>query len=183
MKIASSLSCFSGSDKFKKFKRQAGMTLIEMITSLAILALVIGGALALYNSASTSQSSTQFNSDMNAIRSAVRSTYFGQGGYGIIGLNPVLIAGKRVPATMGTSGAVINHSLGGTVTVTGATGAFTVALTNIPTAVCMNLMTAATGWNSVAVTGAAAPQTSFPVSPANAATDCAAGTVLTFNGS
>ena len=173
------------SPRFAQFKRQAGMTLIEMITSLAILALVIGGALALYNSASTSQSSTQFGSDITSLRSAIRTTYYGQGGYGIAAgtnLNAVLIAGKRIPSTMSINGVVVTHSLSGTVTATGYPSTFGVAFTNIPTAVCMNLMTSASGWNSVAVTGASAAQTTFPISPANAATDCAAGTTVTFVG-
>ena len=169
----------------KRIRNQAGMTLIEMITSLAILALVIGGALALFNSASTSQSSTQFSSDLNAIRAAVKATYYGQGGYGTVSINPVLIAGKRVPTTMIVTGtgatAVVNHSLSGTMTATGAGANFTVALTNIPAEVCLNLLAGASGWTSIIVAGGAA-QTAFPISPAIATTQCAFGTTITFTG-
>lgn len=166
---------------FKRVKRQAGMTLIEMITSLAILALVIGGALALFNSASTSQSVTQFTSDLAAIRSAVRANYYGQGGYGTASLNSVLIAGNRIPSTMTISGTTVTHSLNGTMTATGATALFTVALTNIPPAVCLSLLSGANGWSSVQVTGGTA-QTTFPISPTAAATQCALGTTLTYTG-
>lgn len=166
--------------------RQAGMTLIEVLVSLTIFALVVGGAIALYGSASTSQSTTQFTSDLNSIRTGTKAMYFGQGGYGTTSLGEVLINGKKVPTTMSITGTapnrVINHSLNGTVTVTGATSQFTVAVSNIPTAVCMGLATM-NGWDSVQV-GAAAARTP-PVSPAQASTDCsaAAAQTLTFTGS
>ena len=179
------MKLFPRFSQFKQFKRQAGMTLIEMITSLAILALVIGGALALYNSASTSQSSTQFGSDITSLRSAIRTTYYGQGGYGIAAgtnLNAVLIAGKRIPSTMSINGVVVTHSLSGTVTATGYVSTFGIAFTNIPTAVCMNLLTGASGWNAVAVTGGTGAIAAFPIPPATAASECALGTTVTFTG-
>lgn len=166
--------------------RQAGMTLIEVLTSLAIFALVVGGAIALYGSASSSQSTTQFTSDLNSIRTATKSVYFGQGGYGTASLGEVLISGKKVPTTMAITGTApnraINHSLNGTVTVTGATSQFTVAVSNIPTAVCQGLA-AMNGWDSVQV-GSNAVRTP-PVSPSTASSDCSAASAqtITFTGS
>jgi hypothetical protein len=153
---------------------------------LTIFALVVGGAIALFGSASTSQSTTQFTSDLNSMRAGTKSLYFGQGGYGTTSLGEVLINGQKVPTTMSITGTapnrVINHSLNGTVTVTGATSQFTVALTNIPTAVCLGLASM-NGWDSVKV-GAAAARTP-PVSPAQASTDCSAAATqtITFTGS
>lgn len=166
--------------------RQAGLTLIETLVALTIFALVVGGAIALFGSASTSQSTTQFTSDLNSLRAGTKSMYFGQGGYGTTSLGEVLINGKKVPTTMSVTGTapnrVINHSLNGTVVVTGATSQFTVAVSNIPTAVCMGLATM-NGWDSVQV-GTNAARTP-PVSPAQASTDCstAANQTLTFTGS
>lgn len=166
--------------------RQAGLTLIETLVALTIFALVVGGAIALFGSASTSQSTTQFTSDLNSMRAGTKSLYFGQGGYGTTGLGEVLINGQKVPTTMSITGTapnrVINHSRNGTVTVTGATSQFTVALTNIPTAVCLGLASM-NGWDSVKV-GAAAARTP-PVSPAQASTDCSAAATqtITFTGS
>src|SRR4051812_4498187 len=135
--------------------RQAGLTLIETLVSLSIFALVVGGALALFGSASASQSTTQFTSDLNALRASTKSLYFGQGGYGTTSLNDVLISGKKVPTTMTSSGTApgraINHSLNGTVTVTGKNNAqFTVSVTNMPTEVCIGLALM-NGWDSVQV--------------------------------
>lgn len=166
--------------------RQAGLTLIETLVALAIFALVVGGAISLFGGASSSQSTTQMTSDLNAVRASTKSLYFGQGGYGTASLNEVLINGKKVPTTMSITGTapsrVINHSLNGTVAITGATSQFTVTTSNIPTDVCIGLATM-NGWDSVKV-GAAAARVP-PVSPATASADCsaAANQSIVFTGS
>jgi prepilin-type N-terminal cleavage/methylation domain-containing protein len=169
-----------------KSKRQAGLTLIETLVALAIFALVVGGAIALFSGASSSQTTTQMTSDLNALKASTKSLYFGQGGYGTASLGEVLINGKKVPSTFAITGTaparVINHSLNGTVAVTGATAAFTVTTTAIPTDVCIGLATMS-GWDSVKVGTAAARVP--PVSPATASTDCSAAATQTivFTGS
>jgi prepilin-type N-terminal cleavage/methylation domain-containing protein len=164
--------------KLSKVSRQAGMTLIEIIVVLAIGALIIGGALSLYSNASSAQASNQMNSDLTAIRASVKSMYATQGGYGAASLNSVLITANKVPTTMAVSGSTISHALNGTLTITGATSNFTMAATNIPTAVCVALLSAASGYTSIQV-GSNAARTTFPITPANAATDCAAAATQT----
>lgn len=165
---------------------QRGLTLIEVLVSLAVFALVVGGAIASFGSASNSQSTTQLAYDLNALRSSTKSLYFGQGGYGTASLNEVLINSKKVPTTMSITGTapsrVINHALNGTVAVTGATSSFTVTTTAMPTAVCIGLATM-NGWDSVKV-GTATARTP-PVSPAQASTDCSAAATqdIVFTGS
>lgn len=163
----------------KKAFRQAGLTLIETLVALAIFALVVGGAIALFGSASSSQSTTQMISDLNAVRASTKSLYFGQGGFGTASLGEVLINGKKVPTTFSITGTapnrVINHSLNGTVVVTGSNSQFTVTTSNIPTDVCIGLATM-NGWDSVKVGTAAARVP--PVSPAMASTDCSAAATL-----
>jgi prepilin-type N-terminal cleavage/methylation domain-containing protein len=159
--------------QFSRMTRQAGMTLIEIIVVLAIGALIIGGALSLYSNASSSQASNQLNSDLTAIRASVKSLYSTQGGFSTASLNSVLINAKKVPTTMSVSGPTINHTLNGTLTVTGATNNFTMAVTNIETDVCVALLSAASGFTSIQV-GANAARTTFPIPPATASTDCAA---------
>ncbi len=156
----------------KNMKYQAGMTLMELIAGLAILAAVVVGALSLFGNANSSQNSTQMLKDLTAVRSAVSSLYMGQGGYGAASLNQTLITANKIPATMTVSGTNINTALGGTLTVTGNTSNFTMAITNVPADVCTSLLTnASTGWSSVKV-GASPAVTTFPVSPA-VATDAA----------
>ncbi len=158
----------------RKFAKQAGMTLIETIVSLSILAVVVSVALSLYNSATSQQASTQMMSDLSALRSATKSVYYGQGGYGSANLNQVLVHAKKVPTTMlVTAGTppVITHGLSGTVSVTGAVSSFTISVTKIPTDVCLNVLAGTKGWNSVQV-GAATPVTTFPISPDTASAQC-----------
>ena len=163
------------STRFNLAKKQAGLTLIELIASLAIMALVIGGALALYSSASTSQGTTQTISEINALRSSVKALYYGQGGYGTGNLNQVLVNGNKVPSTIiitAGSPPVLTNSFNGAITLTGATTNFTTGITAVPTPICISLLSSANGWSSVKT--AAVDHTTFPVSPATAATDCSA---------
>lgn len=157
-----------------KAKSNAGLTLIETLVALAIFALVVSGALALFGSASSSQTTTQMASDLSAIRAATKSLFFAQGGYGTVSLDEVLINGKKVPTTMTISGVapkrVINHSQSGTVKVIGETSKFTVEVTNISTDVCVGLVSL-TGWSEVKI--GAAVNTAFPISPDTASSQCA----------
>jgi prepilin-type N-terminal cleavage/methylation domain-containing protein len=160
---------------------QAGLTLIEVLVSLSIFALVVGAALALYGSAGSSQTTTQMNAQLAGIRAATKSLYFGQGGYGTSSLGEVLINGKKIPTSMPITGTapsrVINHSQAGTVTITGATSNFTITSTNISTDVCIGLA-ASTGWTGIKI-GAAAVNTTFPISPSTASTQCVATDPIT----
>jgi len=167
-------------------RRQAGLTLIETLVALVIFALVVGGALASFGGASSSQTTTQMRSDLNAIRASTKSLYFGQGGYGTLPMTEVLINGKKIPTTMTVSGSapnrVVTHSLNGALVVTGANAQFTVSAAAIPTDICIGLATM-NGWDAVKV-GANAARTP-PVSPATASADCstAATQTLVFTGS
>lgn len=158
-----------------KFKAQAGLTLIETLVALAIFALVVGGALALFGSASSSQAATQLSSDLSAIRAATKSLYFGQGGYSTASLGEVLINSKKIPTTMPISGIapnrVITHTQNGTVTITGANSQFTIAITNITPDVCIGLA-AVNGWSAMLIGATNNPV--LPITPAQASAQCAA---------
>lgn len=150
----------------RKPRRAAGMTLIEIIAALAIIAVVVVGALKLFESASSSNNATQMLEDLTAIRSATQQLYLGQGGYGTASLNSVLNTANKIPSDLTYSGGTISTPLGGTLAVTGATTTFRIALTNVPADVCTDLLTnSANGWASVQV-GSGTPISAFPVSPA-----------------
>lgn len=166
-------------------KKQAGLTLIELIASLSILALVIGGALSLYGSASTSQSATQTTAELSALRAATKGAYQGQGTYGAAGtnLNSVLVNGKKVPSTINvTAGAppVFTNSFTGDVQVLASAvpANFTVNVTAVPTEICLGLLSGANGWNSIKVAALAA-NTTFPIPTATASTECATAPLQT----
>lgn len=162
-----------------KNKAQAGLTLIETLVALAIFALIVGGALSLFGSASSSQTTTQMTSDLSAIRAATKAVFLGQGGYGTASLDELLINGKKVPTTMAVSGTpgsrVINHSQNGTVTVTGASTQFNVTVTNLSTDVCLGLV-GSSGWSNIKI---GATSNTAPVSPATASAQCAASDPIT----
>lgn len=161
--------------------KQAGMTLMEVIASLAVMSIVVVGALSLYGSASSSQSATAMNQDVSAIRSALKELWAGQGTYGASGtnLNTVLKNANRIPTTMTSSAAtppVITHALNGTLTATaGATaGQFVLTLTNIPTAVCTALASAASSWLTLGAGATGVTMITLPATPATASTGCSA---------
>lgn len=166
-----------------KTTSQSGVTLMEMIAALAIIAVIIVGSLALYNAATSSQSSTQMVQDVTTLRAATKQLFLGQGTYGAAGtdLGATLQAANRLPSTIKTNAAgALTHQLNGTVVITAAGATFTIAINNIPSDVCIPLLTNTSGWNSVQVDANAAI-TVFPIAPAAAANACGAGTVtLTF---
>jgi prepilin-type N-terminal cleavage/methylation domain-containing protein len=161
-----------------KSKKQSGMTLMEMIASLSILAIVVVGALALFGGASSSQSSTAALRDLIAIRSGGQSLFIGQGSYGTTSMNQALITAKKVPSTMTVSGTTISTVWGGTVTVTGNTTNFTIQMTALTADVCAALVSnATTGWSSVTI--GSTVMSTFPISPnvAGDSTHCGAAPV------
>ncbi len=164
----------------RNFRRAAGMTLIEIIAALAIIAVVVVGALKLFQSASSSNNATQMLEDLTALRSATQQLYLGQGGYGTVSLNAVLNTANKIPSDLTYSGGTISTPLGGTLTVTGASSFFTIALTNVPADVCTDLLTnAANGWQSVKV--GSSTITTFPISPAIATASANCGGTAPFS--
>lgn len=161
---------------------EAGVTLMELIAALSVIAVIIIGALALYGSATTSQASTQLVSDITAIKSATKQLFMGQGTYGAAGtnLNATLIAANKIPTTIRANGAALNHSLNGQVTVTSNGGTFTIALTNIPISTCISLLTSAQDWASVTAPGGQTLAANLPSTPANATLRCNALGPMTF---
>lgn len=146
-------------------RHQAGVTLMELMMSLAIAALVVVGALSLYSGTSSTNTSTQLMKDIMGLRSATQQFFMGQGSYGTASLNQALITANKVPGTMTVSGTSILTANGGQVTVTGATTNFTISVTNVDASVCSTVLAnTSTGWSSVTVNGGSAI-TAFPISP------------------
>lgn len=160
--------------KMKLQKKQAGASLMEAISYLAIASVVIVGAVSLLGNANSANSSNELLRDLHAVRSATQSFFQGQGTYGTASLNSTLITAKKIPATLSVSGSTISTSVGGTLVVTGNTSNFTMALSNLPADVCSSLIAnSSTGWAQVQV-GSSPAITTFPVSPttATAAANC-----------
>lgn len=155
---------------FRSFSNQVGVTLIELLAALAIAAIVVSGGLSLYNMAVSSSSGTAMVKGIIAIRASTQQLFMGQGSYGTGSVNATLITANKVPADFTTATPVIHTTLsGGTLTVTGATSSFTIAVDNVPNDVCTTLLTnLSAGWSQVKVDSSAAIVT-FPVPPVTAA--------------
>lgn len=165
-------------------KKQAGISLMEVISSLLVMGLVVAGALALFGNASASQKTNQFTADITAIRSALKGLYSSQGTFGTAELNTIMKTSNKIPSDLSVDAStppVITHSMNGTIALMGVTSVFTLTATNIPTDVCVGVLTnLGAGWTSVKV-GATAAITAFPITPAIAAgaTQCAASNANT----
>ncbi|MCV0438989.1 MAG: prepilin-type N-terminal cleavage/methylation domain-containing protein [Hydrogenophaga sp.] len=171
----------------KMIKKQYGVTLLELMAGLTVMAVVVAGALSLYQSAMASQRTTQLAQDLAAIRAAAKQIWQGQGNYGANGtsLNNVLVFSKRVPTTIrvdtNTNPPTLTHVANGTISLTSAVSAFDVTLTNIDEELCVPMLTGAHGWQSVTV-GSGSAITVFPVNPPTAVNVCSAGTTVVFRG-
>lgn len=159
-------------------RKQLGMTLMEVLASLAIIATVVVGSLSLFGAANSSSTASQLQKDLIALRTATQTQYTGQGSYGAVStsLNPILVKSRKVPTSLNTTSSnTITTSLNGTVAVSvhdTNVNQFTITVTAVPDDVCASLVTSmSSGWASVQV-GSATARTTFPVSPTDATTDC-----------
>lgn len=165
--------------------KQRGVTLMELIASLAVMSVIVVGAVALYGSASSSEMSTTMSKDLNAIQAATKQIFNGQGTYGASGtnLNNILVTAKKIPTTISvdttTTPNTLTHRNNGTINVESTGTSFKIAMTSIPVDVCIPLMTNASSWTSIQA-GTAAARTSFPIPPSTADADCQTGTNMTF---
>lgn len=168
---------------------ERGASLLEAVAYLGIAAVVVLGAVSLLNGAFGSAKSNQTTEEVVALRTAVRKLYIGQV-YPTGSLADSLVAANAIPATLGrvaaaggTGGGTLQNSWGGAVAITGTATGFTISYALIPQDVCVNLISGASGWTSIAQ-GAAAGLTAFPVTAAQATTLCSGATnTVTFSAS
>lgn len=153
-------------------RTQRGASLLEAIAYLGIAAIVVIGAVALLNGAFSSAGTNELSEQVNAVQAGVKKLYMGQtAGYSTVS-NSVLAAAGVFPSTVpvDANGNAINN-WGGTVTVSSAnSGTFDIAYTNVPSAVCINAVTAGGSWTTIKV--GSTTESTFPITPAQAQTDC-----------
>lgn len=169
------------------FKRQSGMTLMEIIAALAIIAAVVVGALSLFSSAQSSNSAVTMLKDVIAVRSAVQQLYAGQGGYpnpGNGNINVLLNQSKKAPSDLiwQQNESRYRTSWNGRLYVQAQRNndpKFQIILTDVPPDVCAQLTaSAANGWydavigNTRFTSDKAFGQSDFPIPPTKAAQAC-----------
>jgi outer membrane murein-binding lipoprotein Lpp len=158
-------------------RAQRGASLLEAIAYLGIAAIVVIGAVALLNGAFSSAGTNELSEQVNAIQAGVKKLYMGQtAGYTNVS-NSVLSSAGVFPSTVpvASGGAAVN-TWGGSVTVSSAAvGTFDIAYTNVPPAVCINAVTAGGSWSQIKI--GTATETTFPITPLQAQSDCGSGNV------
>lgn len=138
-------------------KKQKGLTLIELIAGLAIVAAVTIGALSLFGNANSGQKSGQIVTDSVAMRTAIRHLFSSTGGYLPLNasVNNVLAKSSKVPSNIRvdttTSPATFSHSLNGTITTNTQGSFFFITYNNIPQDACINILTGSSGWPRITV--------------------------------
>ena len=171
--------------------KQRGVTLLELIAGLAVMAVIVVGALALFNTANNAQRATQLKTDIEALRAGVTQLWMGQGNYGTVNLAPTLHTAGRIPGTVRVTGSgaatTLTHAANGTFEVRGATTRFTIQVNGLTSALCVELSTGPHNWNSVQINmNAAILPAAFPIAPAMAAGQCTvagSGNHIIFTGS
>lgn len=134
-------------------RRQLGMTLIELIAALGVAAVVIVGALSLYQSADASQKSNELLSGITSVRGAIRQLFGGNysGELLLAVANSNKLPSSWIPTGSAGAYTAVNNVFG-TVTVTATTATtMTMVLNRIPSSVCSSVATAVQGWDSISI--------------------------------
>jgi type II secretory pathway pseudopilin PulG len=145
----------------KHFKKQEGMTLIEIIGALAIVGAVVAGAMALYNTGDSSQKSTSLITNLSSLRAVVKSAQMGQGTYGTGSYNTMLHMAKKIPTDIrvdtSTNPYTLTHAGNGRIDIAGSGSSFTITVTNLGEDVCSSVVSAGggSGWAGISVNGTA----------------------------
>jgi type II secretory pathway pseudopilin PulG len=158
-------------------RRKRGYSLVEIAAGLAVVAILILGALALVSVVNQSRLFTQASNELNVVQQAVRSLYSGQSNFTNVS-SSILITTKAVPAKM-VSGTTLRHAFSGQIDIAAASAAggtgsgFQVTFRQIPADVCVKMLTAdlGRGLYSAGVSSQVG-QDGLPFTPAAAAGQC-----------
>lgn len=135
-----------GFSSHERKQGEKGATLIEaaLFTVLA-LGTIIGG-IVFFQQASISAKTNEMVRTMASLQTQVRALFQTQATFGTTGINSLLIASNAAPSNIledsdndGTMDALV-HGFGGSITVTGATRQFTIAMADVPIGVCTRII-------------------------------------------
>ncbi|WP_456717861.1 MULTISPECIES: type 4 pilus major pilin [unclassified Bradyrhizobium] len=125
-------------------RRQKGLTLIEAAMVLGVAAIVIAGVLVLYNTANTSNKTSEALNQLNIIQQAVRQIYGGGSSFSDL-TTQTLADSKVLPARMINAGATppLVNAFNGTIDVNydATSGGFSVDFGGLPVEACVTLAT------------------------------------------
>lgn len=120
-------------------KKKKGLTLIEALLFLGIAAVVIVGAVVLYNNTSSSQRTNDALAQIQAYSTGVKGMYSGQSNYGTGSLAPVVINGGIAPDNA-VNGTGLVNPWGNPSHVFGTNDRFQIALESVPQDACVRIL-------------------------------------------
>jgi hypothetical protein len=155
--------------------RQRGLSLMDLILFLGLIALIIAGVLALFSQADTSARTSELLKGVAGLNANIRSLYSGQSGYDEPNMVPTLIKANAVPSNW-VKGNVLVNGYGGSVTVTGNGSNFVIGLQRIPNDACIRFLSeqSSVSWSVMEANGQKFTQ--LPMKVADATASCNAGT-------
>jgi len=157
-----------------------GLTLMEALLFLGLAAVVIVGAFALYNNASSSANMNQARTELQTYIGGVRSLYATSNDFSTANTELVISANIAPSAAVGTDSggdpALINP-WGGLTIIAGQTRSFTVEFEDIPDEACTAMLSSGLIDAGTITSMAANGGTSYTaaITPAVAISECSAG--------
>ncbi|MCY3878966.1 MAG: type 4 pilus major pilin [Rhodobacteraceae bacterium] len=128
-----------------RIEGERGATLIEAVLFTVIALGFITGGVVLFEQASSSSRTNEIIRMLSSLQSQVRALFQSQSDFGTADMASLLIASNAVPSAFqtdsdsdGTNDALVSP-FGGTVTVTGASANFTIAVADVPVAICSRI--------------------------------------------
>ena len=126
--------------------RERGATLIEAVLFTVIALGLITGGVVFFEQASMSAKTNATIRQLASLQSQVRSLHQSQPDFGTADMTTLLITTNAVPSSLqrdtdsdGDPDSIVSN-LGGTITVTGATAQFSVAITDVPVDICSRIV-------------------------------------------
>ena len=126
-------------------RRWRGFSLFGVLLGLAVAGAVIVGAVSLFNTTQESAGRTEIVTLVSQLKAGVHRTFAGRPNYGTGNLMATLDLRGAIPdnaAVRSSTGALtaIQHPFNAAVTITGATGQFTIALADLDNEICAALL-------------------------------------------
>ncbi|MCT4575202.1 MAG: prepilin-type N-terminal cleavage/methylation domain-containing protein [Alphaproteobacteria bacterium] len=138
--------------KLVKKSNQAGVTLLETILVLSLIAIIMVGGLNLYNNANNGVKANRAIQQVSAFSTNIRQLFTSAADYSDIdgnAGNADLISAGAVPQDMVAGAAAIRNAFGGTVNLSSVAGAsgiadssFEIEFQGVPEEVCYKIVTA-----------------------------------------
>ena len=166
--------------QFQHKKKQAGLTLVEVLSAIIVGVLVIVGSLSLYNNTQNKQRENDLMTSLMTIQTNIRDLYYGKNSYpstaGTI-TNTLIVAGGAPQSLVNSDGdaLVSPYDSSEEIVIIGTGPQFTITIPNVPQESCVSLAGRLGSFESVEVGTIDVTGDSD-----DAATECAEGGNVTY---